>query len=135
MFAQQVSKLLPLLAAIGLFSSVLGVALAQPQYTKCVASEPGGANRTFDCQKRTGCRVGPHGTCEYGGVQVSPKSGDSAVENWSDYCAAHTEGECVVEDTQSVCLSYRGFLENSSCTMKGDLCIVYIKKNDCHTDF
>lgn len=136
MLAQKVSKLFPLLVAMSLFSALAGAVLAQQQYTRCVGSPPGGANRTIDCKKWDACRVGPQRTCEVDGVPVSPQSGDASTEYWYEYCVTHFEGKCVVDDTESTCLSYTGYLDNSTCTWKGgNTCVVLIKKKDCHTDF
>jgi hypothetical protein len=137
MLGQKVSKLFPLLVAMSLISALAGAVLGQQYYTRCSESDPGWTNRTFDCKKWDGCRVGPQGTCDVGGVQVSPQSGDMSTEHWYEYCTTFTqEAKCVEDDTESICLSYRGFLDSSTCTSKGDnTCTASVKKKDCHTEF
>ena len=138
MFAQQVSKTLPLLVAVSIVSAIAGAVLAQPgqdNWTACTTAAPGGANRTFDCQKWTGCRAGPQGQCLYGENWISPAGGSNPTELYYDYCKSyHLKAECVWDETQSACLQYLGWVTDSTCK-KGDTCTGLVYRQDCHTDF
>lgn len=135
MFARQVSKLLSLLVALSLFSGLAGAVLAQYQYTACTTSAPGGANRTFDCTKWTGCRAGPQGQCKVGDTWISPQGGSNPTELYNEYSKSyHQKAQCVSDDTQSKSLQYLGWVDDSTCK-KGNTCTGLIFKQDCHTGF
>ena len=138
MLAQQVSKTLPVLVGLSMVSAIAGAVLGTDPnaQTQCVAVLIGGANRTVDCTKWTGCKLSPPGQCEYGGKMVTPQSGNQAAEGDYELCGpAPSAGvECVTDDTESVCLSYQGYIQDTMC-MAGPQCLVQIMKKDCHNSF
>lgn len=134
MLVQQVSKMFPLLLGVALVSAVAGAVLAQ-QYTACTASAPGGANRTFDCMKWSGCRPGPQGLCKYGENWISPQGGSDPHELWYEYCKSYPQrATCVWDESYSECLVYTGWVESSTCS-KAPTCVGIVYRQDCHTEF
>jgi hypothetical protein len=134
MVVQQVSKMFPLLVGVALVSAVAGAVLAQ-QYTACTASAPGGANRTFDCMKWSGCRPGPQGMCKTNGSWITPMSGSDPHELWYEYCKSYPQrANCVWDDTYSVCLTYLGWVDKPDCTGQST-CTGMVFRQDCHTEF